>query len=76
MYIELTGSFVAPAHLTDTASVTVPFAATGLLSRCYPDPPLQLIGSGYVTFTLEWQPSIGGWAIPFSSFDFGGGRPD
>jgi len=76
MYIELTGSFVAPAHLTDTASVTVPFAANGLLSRGYPFPALQLIGSGEVTFRLEWQSAIGGWAIRFSSFDFGGGRPD
>ena len=76
MYIELTGSFVAPAHLTDTASVTVPFAASGLLARGYPLPALQLIGSGEVTFRLEWQSSIGGWAIRFSSFDFGGGRPD
>jgi hypothetical protein len=76
LYIELTGSFVAPAHLTDTASVTVPFAASGLLSRGYPFPTFQLIGSGEVTFTLEWQSAISGWAIRFSSFDFGGGRPD
>jgi hypothetical protein len=73
MYIELTGSFVAPAHLTDTASVTVPFAVSGLFSRFYPDPPLELTGRGSVTFTLEWQPFIGGWGISFSSFDFGGG---
>ena len=73
MYIELTGSFVAPAHLTDTASVTVPFAATGLFSPLYPYPPLELTGRGSVTFTLEWQPFIGGWGISFSSFDFGGG---
>jgi hypothetical protein len=75
MYIELTGSFVAPAHLADTASVTVPFAASGLLTRSSPLPALQLTGSGEVTFTLEWS-VIGGWAITFSSFDFGGGRPD
>ena len=77
MSIELTGSFVAPAHLADTASVTVPFAASGGLAREYPFPPFQLTGGGDVTFTLEWQPAIGGWAIRFSSFDFGGGgRPD
>ena len=74
MYIELTGSFVAPAHLTDTASVTVPFAASGGLSRGYPFPVLQLVGSGAVTFTLGWDPTINGWAIRFSSFDFGGGH--
>jgi len=74
MYIELTGSFVAPAHLTDTASVTVPFTATGLLSRDYPLPTLQLSGGGAVTFTLQWQSAINGWAIRFTSFDFGGGQ--
>ena len=74
MYIELTGSFVAPAHLTDTASVTVPFTATGLLSRDYPLPTLQLSGGGAVTFTLQWQSAINGWAIRFTSFDFGGGH--
>jgi hypothetical protein len=77
MYIELTGSFIAPAHLTDTASVTVPFTASGLLSRVSqgdPLPTLQMIGSGEVTFRLEWQSEIGGWAIRFTSFDFGGGR--
>ena len=73
MYIELTGSFVAPAHLTDTASVTVPFAAWGRFSRFYPYPSPELTGRGSVTFTLEWQPFIGGWGISFSSFDFGGG---
>jgi len=72
--IELTGSFVAPAHLTDTASVTVPFTATGLLSRDYPLPTLQLSGGGAVTFTLQWQSAINGWAIRFTSFDFGGGQ--
>ena len=76
MYIELTGSFVAPAHLTDAASVTVPFAASGLLSRNYPFPALPLTGSGEVTFRLEWQTAIGGWGIRFSSFDFGRGRSD
>ena len=39
MYIELRGSFVAPAHVTDTLSVTVPFTSTGLLARGYPLPP-------------------------------------
>ena len=76
LYIELAGSFVAPAHLTDAASVRVPFTASGLVSLGYPLPPLPLTGSGDVTFTLEWQAAIGGWAIRFSSFDFGGGRPD
>jgi hypothetical protein len=74
LYIELTGSFVAPAHLTDTASVTVPFTATGLLSRDYPFSPRQLIGDGTVTFTLQWQTFFDGWAIRFTSFDFGGGQ--
>ena len=73
MYIELTGSFVAPAHLTDAASVQIPFTATGLVSRGYPFPQVPLTGGGEVTFTLEWQPFIGGWAIRFSSFDFGRG---
>jgi hypothetical protein len=75
LYIELTGSFVAPAHLTDTATVTVPFTASGLLSRDYPLPVLQLTGRGDVTFTLRWQSAINGWSIRFTSFDFGGGRP-
>ena len=66
MYIELTGSFVAPAHVTDTVSVTVPFTATGLLAGAY-----QLTGRGNVTFTLAWQPFIDGWGITQSSFDFG-----
>jgi hypothetical protein len=74
LYIELTGSFVAPAHLADTASVAVPFTASGLFSRGYPLPALQLTGLGEVTFTLQWQSLIGGWAIRFTSFDFGGGR--
>lgn len=72
---SLTGSFVAPAHVGDTASVTVPFALSGGLLPATPASiPFQLTGGGDVTFTLEWQASIGGWAITFSSFDFGGGR--
>ena len=73
LYIELSGSLVAPAHLTPTTSVTVPFTANGLLSRGDPYPPVPMTGGGHVTFTLEWQSLIGGWAIRFSSFDFGGG---
>jgi hypothetical protein len=73
MLIEVTGSFTAPPHVTDSATVTVPFAATGSLFRAYPSSPFQLTGRGRVTFTLEWQTAIGGWAIRFSSFDFGGG---
>ncbi len=78
MSIEVTGSFVAPAHLADTASVTVPFTATGGLAHGNPLSVLQLTGRGHVTFRLEWQPFIGGWAIRYSSFEFsgGGGRPD
>jgi len=72
---SLTGSFVAPAHVGDTASVTVPFALSGGLLPATPASiPFQLTGGGDVTFTLEWQPFIGGWGISFSSFDFGGGR--
>jgi hypothetical protein len=71
----LTGSFVAPAHVGDTASVTVPFALSGLLLPAEQRPPFQLTGGGDVTFTLEWQAYLGGWAITFSSFDFGGGGP-
>ena len=52
MFITLTGSFMAPAHLTDSASVTVPFAASGLLARGNPFPSLDLTGRGNVTFTL------------------------
>jgi hypothetical protein len=74
LYIELSGSFVAPAHLTDTASVTVPFTAVGSVAQGYPFPPFQLIGDGTVTFTLQWQTWIDGWAIRFTSFDFGGGQ--
>jgi hypothetical protein len=77
MFIELRGSFVAPAHVTDSTSVTVPFTATGLLARGNPLPPLQLTGDGNVTFTLTWQPFTGGWGITYSSFDFGnGGAPE
>ena len=72
----LTGSFVAPAHVGNTASVTVPFTVSGLLLPAEQRPPFQLTGGGDVTFTLEWQAYIGGWAITFSSFDFDGGRPD
>jgi hypothetical protein len=71
----LTGSFVAPAHVGDTASVTVPFEVGGLLTPAEQRPGFQLTGGGDVTFTLQWQPFIGGWAITFSFFDFGGGRP-
>jgi len=74
LYLELTGSFVAPPHLTDTASVTVPFTATGLLGRGGPFPALQLTGGGAVTFTLQWQSAFDGWSIRFTSFDFGGGQ--
>jgi hypothetical protein len=73
MYIELRGSFVAPAHVTDSASVTVPFTSTGLLARGYPLPPLDLTGNGRVTFTLTWQPLLDGWGITYTSFDFGNG---
>ena len=77
MYIMLQGSFVAPAHVTDSTSVTVPFTATGLLARGNPLPPLELTGDGNVTLTLTWQPFIGGWGITYSSFDFGrGGGPE
>jgi hypothetical protein len=74
LFIELSGSFVAPARLTDTTSVTVPFTASGLLSRDSPLPQFQLTGDGRVTFTLTWQPFIGGWGITYSSFDFRNGR--
>jgi len=77
LYIELRGTFVAPPHVTDSVSVTVPFTSTGMLSRGYPLPPLTLTGSGNVTFTLAWQPFLDGWAISYTSFDFGnGGGPD
>lgn len=76
VYIDLTGVFVAPAYVASTASVTVPFTANGLLSPPgSPIVPIPLTGSGHVTFTLEWQTAIGGWAIRYTSFDFGGGRP-
>lgn len=74
MYLELASSFVAPAHLTDTATVTVPFTASGLLTRDYPLPQLPLTGGGHVTFTFQWQAFIGGWGITYSAFDFGNGR--
>jgi hypothetical protein len=64
LYIELTGSFVAPAHLTDTVSVTVPFTASGLISPGYPHPQLPIAGDGQVTFTLQWEPLIGGMLGP------------
>jgi hypothetical protein len=76
MFIELTGSFVAPAHLTDSASVTVPFTAVGRLFRGGTYPPFELTGGGQVTLTLEWDPFLGGWAITHSSFDFGNGPAD
>jgi len=47
----LTGSFVAPAHVGDTASVTVPFALSGLLLPASQRPAFQLTGGGDVTFT-------------------------
>lgn len=76
VYIDLTGIFVAPAYVADTASVTVPFTATGVLSPPgSPIVPIPLTGRGHVTFTLEWQTATGGWAIRYTSFDFGGGRP-
>jgi hypothetical protein len=28
-----------------------------------------------VTFTLQWETFLDGWAIRFTSFDFGGGTP-
>ena len=54
--------------------MTVPFTASGLLSGGHPFPALQLTGDGAVTFTLQWQAAINGWAIRFTSFDFGGGQ--
>jgi hypothetical protein len=74
MYISLTGSFVAPAHTADTASVTAPFTATGLFFRGSPLPGLELTGSGRVTFTLVWRPYFDRWEITFTSFDFGNGN--
>ncbi len=48
---------------------TVPFTA--------PLPRLDLTGNGTVTFTLTWQPFLNGWAITYTSFDFGnGGGPE
>ena len=63
MRIDLTGSFVAPPQ-ADTAVVTVPFTVSGVL------PGFELTGSGQVTFTLQWQPFVNGWAITSSSFEF------
>jgi hypothetical protein len=74
VFLELLGSFVAPPRLTDSASVTAPFTVGGLLSLGYPYEPIELAGRGHVTFTLQWQPAIDGWAITFAAFDFGGGR--
>ena len=71
--IDLIASFVAPAHVTDTVSVTVPFTATGLVSRGDGSPYIRFTGRGDVTFTLTWQPLIGGWGITYTSFDFGNG---
>ena len=69
--IDLVSSFVAPAHVTDTASVTVPFTSSGLLVRVDGSPTLSLSGRGSVTFTLTWQTPIAGWGITYTSFDFG-----
>lgn len=74
IYIELAATFVAPAHVTDTATVTVPFTTTGLLSLDYPLPQIPFSGRGQVTFTLQWQPFIGGWGIVHTAYDFGRGR--
>ena len=74
--IELAGSFVAPAHVAETGTATVPFTATGLLSRGDGSPSLRLTGRGHVTFTLTWQPLMDGWGVSNVSFDFGhGGGP-
>ena len=75
--IDLVSSFVAPAHVTDTVSVTVPFISSGLLARVDGSPTLTLSGRGSVTFTLTWQTPIEGWGISHTSFDFGnGGGPN
>lgn len=75
--IDLTASFVAPAHVTDTASVTVPFTSSGLVSRGDGSPSIPFTGRGNVTFTLTWQTHIEGWGISYTSFDFGnGGGPN
>ena len=75
--IDLTASFVSPPHLTDTASVTVPFTFAGLLLRIDGSPTLHLTGRGDVTFTLTWQSPTPGWGVTYTSFDFGsGGGPD
>ena len=75
--IDLVSSFVAPAHVTDTVSVTVPFTSSGLLARIDGSPTLTLSGRGNVTFTLTWETPIEGWGIDYTSFDFGnGGGPN
>ena len=75
--IDLVASFVAPAHLTDTVSVTVPFTSTGLVSRGDGSPSVPFTGRGDVTFTLTWQSPNPGWGITYTSFDFGnGGGPN
>ena len=74
--IDLVSSFVAPAHVTDSVTVTVPFSATGLIAGG-PLPPFELTGGGDVTFTLTWQSPNPGWGITYTSFDFGnGGGPN
>jgi hypothetical protein len=76
--IDLVSSFVAPAHVTETVSVTVPFTSSGLLGRVDGSPTLSLSGGGNVTFTLTWQQTpIEGWGMSYTSFDFGnGGGPN
>ena len=71
--IDLVSSFIAPAHVTDTVSVTVPFTSSGLLARVDGSPTLTLSGRGNVTFTLTWQTPNEGWGITYTSFDFGNG---
>ena len=53
------------------ATIIVPFTVSGLFQPGMG--PLELAGSGTVTFTLVWQTALNGWAITSSSFDFGGG---
>jgi hypothetical protein len=75
--IDLVSSFVTPAHVTDTASVTVPFTSSGLLTRVDGSPTISLSGRGTVTFTLTWETPIEGWEISYTSFEFSnGGGPD
>ena len=73
MWFEVTGSFVAPAHVTDRVTVTVPFQFNGSLFRAEPYQSWTLTGRGEVTFTFEWQPFFDAWGITYSSFDFGSG---